>query len=186
MFFERRGPVWDALHALTGRLEDAGVEYVVIGGMALGAHNYVRQTTDVDIVLTEPDINVFRAKFVGPVYEAVQGRLRRFRDPQTDVNIDVLIAGRIAGDRRRNSSVRFPHPSEGRVVAGLRTVSMERLIELKLVTWRHKDWGDVVELIRRNQLPESLGDGLDPKVRAAFGECYDEANRPDYEEPQEP
>ena len=55
------------------------------------------------------------------------------------------------------------------------------MIELKLVTWRFKDWGDVVELIRRNGLPESFADKLDSVVRSAFGECWDQANDKEYE-----
>jgi len=67
--------------------------------------------------------------------------------------------------------------------ADLRTVSLARLIELKLVTWRYKDWGDVVELIRRNQLPGSFAEKLDPIVRFAYAECWDQANDKEYEEP---
>ncbi|UCC32046.1 MAG: hypothetical protein JSU86_07150, partial [Phycisphaerales bacterium] len=60
-----------------------------------------------------------------------------------------------------------------------------RLIELKLVTWRFKDWGDVVELIRRNNLAESLADKLDPVVRNAYQQCYDQAEDEEYEGPRE-
>lgn len=66
----------------------------------------------------------------------------------------------------------------------LRTVSLARLIELKLVTWRYKDWGDVVELIRRNNLPEAFADKLDPVARSAYGECWDQANDKEYEGPK--
>lgn len=60
-----------------------------------------------------------------------------------------------------------------------------RFIELKLVTWRFKDWGDVVELIRRNSLTESFADKLEPTVRDAYLQCFDQATDAEYEGPQD-
>jgi hypothetical protein len=183
MFFEKAGRVWDTLRELERRLAEAGLDYVVIGGLALNAYNYPRQTIDVDIVLTPADFERFKAQFAGRAYRGLPKLPRRFLDPATEVTIDVLIAGQIAGNSKKNSSVRFPDPAEAEVHADLRTVSLARLIELKLVTWRYKDWGDVVELIRRNNLPESFAEKLDPIIRSAYGECWDQANDKDYEEP---
>jgi len=183
MFFEKKGPVWETLHALEERLNEAGIPFVVIGGLALNAYDYPRQTVDVDIVLTEDGYSRFRKQLAGSVYEKAEGVSRRFVDPATGVTIDVLIASQLAGQTKKNSSVRFPDPGEGEIHADLRTVSLARLIELKLVTWRFKDWGDVVELIRRNHLPESFADQLDLSVRSAFKECYDQATDAGYENP---
>ena len=61
------------------------------------------------------------------------------------------------------------------------TCELFPLIELKLVTWRYKDWGDVVELIRRNHLKESFAEKLDPTVRSAFKECYDQSIDEEYD-----
>lgn len=183
MFFEKTGPVWDTLRKLERRLHEAGLDYVVIGGLALNAYNYPRQTVDVDIVLTPADFEQFKSRFAGSAYRDLPKLPRRFVDLDTEVTIDVLIAGEIAGNAKKNTSVRFPDPKEAEVHGDLRTVSLARLIELKLVTWRYKDWGDVVELIRRNHLPESFADGLDPVARSAYGECWDQANDKEYEEP---
>jgi len=183
MFFEKTGPVWDTLCGLEKRLDDAQLNYLVIGGLALNAYDYPRQTINVDIVLTADDFERFKSEFADGVYRRTPGLPRRFVDPSTDVPIDVLIAGQLAGQTQKNKSVRFPDPGEMEVHADLRTVLLARLIKLKLVTWRFKDWGDMVELIRRNQLPESFADGLDPIVRPAFGECWDQANDKEYEGP---
>ena len=182
MFFEKAGPVWETLRNLQGRLDEAGIQYVVIGGLALNAFHYPRQTVDVDVVLSKDDLARFRQRFVDEVYLQAEDLARRFVDPGTEVTIDVLVAGELAGDRSRNHSVRFPSPDEGELHGDLRTVSLARLIELKLVTWRFKDWGDVVELIRRHGLPESFAEQLDPVVSTAFGECWDQANDDAYEE----
>lgn len=181
MFFEKTGPVWETLRALEERLERAGVDYVLIGGLSLNAYNYPRQTADVDVVLTEAGFNRFASEFGAGEYRRSPSLPRRFFDARTDVAVDVLIAGQIAGRADKNPSVRFPNPEDGVVQAELRTVSLAKLIELKLVTWRYKDWGDVVELIRRNHLTESFAQQLDPVVRSPFCECFDQANDPNYE-----
>ncbi len=182
MFFEKSGPVWETLRALQQRLIEADIDHLVVGGLALNAHDYPRQTVDVDVVLTAEGFERFRERYVGEVYRSLPQLARRFVDPTTEVTVDILIAGQLAGHTGRNRSVRFPDPQEAELHADLRTVSLARLIELKLVTWRFKDWGDVVELIRRHGLAESFADRLDPVVRTAYGECWDQANDEAYEE----
>lgn len=183
MFFERKGPVWETLRELDHRLGDASIEYAVIGGLALNAHNFARQTIDVDIVLTAEGFDRFRRTWEGTAYTRVGGAPRRFVDPVSEVTIDVLIAGELAGRRSKNTSVRFPDPSEREMHGDIPTVSLARLIELKLVTWRFKDWGDVVELIRRSGLDESFADKLDPVARTPYLECFDQSRDEEYEEP---
>lgn len=183
LFFEKKGPVWDTLRKLVRRLDEARIDYVIIGGIALNAHNYPRQTVDIDLVMTDDGFEEFRRVFSGSSYRQAEGRRNRFVDAESKVNIDVLLAGGIAGQRSKNSTVRFPDPSHAEFHDNMRTVSIAKLIELKLVTWRFKDWGDVVELIRRNNLPAAFAEQLDSTVRSAFGECHDQANDEEYEEP---
>ncbi|MGD2108553.1 MAG: hypothetical protein PVI86_04085 [Phycisphaerae bacterium] len=184
MFFEKSGPVWETLHRLEQRLKEADIDYVVIGALALNAYDYVRQTIDVDVVLTAEAYRKFAELYGDSVYIRGEGLPRRFVDPDSEIWIDILIAGQLAGRTSKNRTVRFPDPSEAEIHADLRTVSLARLIELKLVTWRFKDWGDVVELIRRNNLPEAFVDRLDQTVRTAYKECYDQAMDEEYEGPR--
>jgi hypothetical protein len=146
----------------------------------LNAYHYPRQTVDVDVVVSAHGFARFMDEFSGTVYHRDARLPRRFVDTETDVTIDFLIAGEIAGLPTKNKSVRFPDPKEQVVQDDLRTVALPRLIELKLVTWRFKDWGDVVELIRRNNLTESFADQLDAVVRTPYRECFDQANDPQY------
>lgn len=185
MFFEKTGPVWETLRNLEKRLQDARIDYAIIGGLALNVYNYPRQTVDVDVVVTREGYGRFAKMLEGTTYPRATGAARRVVDPNSEVTIYFLIAGELAGRRSKNSSVRFPDPAEAEIHHELRTVSLARLIELKLVTWRYKDWGDVVELIRRNSLPEDYADRLDPIVRRPYQECYDQANEPEYEAPGE-
>ncbi len=180
MFFEKSGPVWETLHRLVQRLHDADIDYLVIGGLALNVYNYPRQTVDVDVVLSAEGFERFKNRIGESLYRPASDAVRRFVDPGTEVAVDILIAGQLAGRTSKNRRVRFPDPAEGELHGDMRTVSLPRLIELKLVTWRYKDWGDVVELIRRNDLPQSFGDQMDPLVKTAFKECYDQAHDPEY------
>lgn len=58
----------------------------------------------------------------------------------------------------------------------------EALRRVEAHTWRYKDWGDVVELIRRNKLPETLADQVHPTVRGAYLRCYDQAQEEDHDQ----
>jgi len=45
---------------LLAPLSDGGVEFVLIGGLAVGAHGFPRATKDVDIVPAPDDANLHR------------------------------------------------------------------------------------------------------------------------------
>ncbi len=53
-----------SFEAVTGALHDAGVRYLIAGGLAVNAHGYQRLTVDIDLVIQlEPEniLNAFRA-----------------------------------------------------------------------------------------------------------------------------
>ncbi len=179
MFHDEEGPVPETYRRLRDHLTAEGIEHVFIGAFALSAHQYRRATEGVDVCLRAEDVVRLRERFVGSVYQAVEGRPRRFYDPQTQVTFDVLVAGQLAGRTARNNVIRFPDPDEGQIVHGIRTVSLPRLIELKLVTWRYQDWADVVKLIRHNRLSEEFAEQLHPLVRTAYLQCVDEMHDED-------
>jgi predicted nucleotidyltransferase len=49
-----------AFEKLLARLADAGVDFVVVGGVAVAVHGYVRVTEDVDLVIDPSPENVRR------------------------------------------------------------------------------------------------------------------------------
>lgn len=51
MFFEKRDKVHGALRRLVGKLEQAGLKYCIVGGLALSAHKYRRVTVDIDLLM---------------------------------------------------------------------------------------------------------------------------------------
>jgi hypothetical protein len=70
--------------------------------------------------------------------------------------------------------VQFPEPNDFAVVIdGIKTISLEKLIELKLTSGmtagdRLKDLADVQELIKLKNLDESFAEKLDEFVRAKY------------------
>lgn len=184
MFFRDEGPVPETLRRLSDTLTQAGLPHVFIGAAALKAYGLRRTTEDVDVCMRGVDLDRFRSLLVGRTYLPVRGRSRRFYDPQTQVTIDVLIAGEVAGHREKQQDVRFPDPSEGRTVEDIPIPTLARLIELKLVTWRLQDWADVVALIRANNLDESFAEQLHPVARSAYLQCYDQKVEEDRYNPE--
>lgn len=184
MFFKDKGPVPRTLHRLSKALNEAQIPHVLMGAMALKMHGFSRTTQDVDICMRAEDLQRFRAELVGKRYQPVEGRSRRFLDPKTDVTIDILVTGEIAGRQDRQQDVKFPDPSEAVMVDDVPVPSIARMIELKLVTWRFKDWADVVEVIRMNKLNDSFGDQFNPLVRSAYIQCYDQMIEEDRYNPE--
>jgi hypothetical protein len=184
MFFNDQGPVPETFQILVKLLTDANIPHIFIGAIAVNAHGLRRSTEDVDVCMRPEDLERFKQLFVGSEFEPVKGRPRRFFDPKTQVSFDVLLSGEIAGNTRKQRDVRFPDPSEAELIDGVAFVSLPRLIELKLVTWRYKDWGDVVELIRTCNLDESFGNRFNPLVRQAYLQCYDQKIEEDRYNPE--
>ena len=52
LFFEGQGAVQQAMRRITNRLEEIGIPYAIVGGMALFQHGFRRFTEDVDILVT--------------------------------------------------------------------------------------------------------------------------------------
>ena len=48
MHFEKESAVHQALRKITRRLEELGISYAIVGGMAMFLHGYRRFTEDVD------------------------------------------------------------------------------------------------------------------------------------------
>lgn len=184
MFFKDEGPVPETFRRLKQVLDAAGIPHIFMGATAVNAHGHRRATEDIDVCMRAEDLERFRRELVGDAYQPVTGRPRRFYDVSTDVTVDVLVTGEIAGNSRKQTAVLFPDPSEAQIVAEAPVPSLARLIELKLVTWRYKDWGDVVELIRARNLDEAFAQQLHPVARPAYLQCYDQKIEEDRYNPE--
>ncbi len=182
-FFGGRGMLGNTLKRLAAELEEHGIDYCVIGAVALNQHGYKRFTVDIDLLLSRDGLERFRAQLVGKGYRtAFEGATKSFRAVGENVPIDVVTAGEYPGDGKPKP-IRFPDPAGGFVViGGIRTLPLERLIELKLASGmtapdRLRDLADVQEVIRLVKLQRSVAERLDPYVRRKFLELYDAVAR---------
>jgi hypothetical protein len=179
MFFEGRGREHKTMRRLVANLEKANIPYAIMGAMAVNAHRHQRTTKDVDVLLTLAGFEAFRRRFVPRSYDSLPGQPRRFFDRRHRVKFDILVTGLFPGSGKPGP-IAFPDPAEvSETIQDIQVVNLPTLVQLKLAARRPKDFGDVVELIRANQLDESFRKKLHQSVQRDFSECLEEKRRED-------
>jgi hypothetical protein len=124
----------DALRVIAS-LNEAGVDYVVVGGVALNLHGLVRATEDLDVFVRPDPANV----------ERLRDALKRVWD---DPSIDEITAEDLCGDY---PAVRYG-PPEGELYLDILT----RLGEATQFTDLEVEEKDVEGLVVRVATPRSL------------------------------
>ncbi|HKS30521.1 MAG TPA: nucleotidyltransferase family protein [Pyrinomonadaceae bacterium] len=173
-YFMGQGQLNDALSRLCADMKAHGIDYMVIGAVALMAYGYPRFTEDIDLVLTPEGLEKFHSELIGLGYvPAFPGAKKRLRSAPEGVSIEVIMTGEYPGDGRPKP-VSFPIPAEASVeMDGVRIVTLEKLVELKLASGmtasdRLKDLADVQELIKARRLTRDFSERLDPYVREQY------------------
>lgn len=173
-YFMGEGTINKTLIQLANDLERRGIDYMVIGAIALLAHGYPRFTEDIDLVMTSEGLQKFHDELVGLGYTpAFSGAKKRLRSTTDGVPIEVMTTGEFPGDGKPKP-VSMPRPNEASIeIDGIKFVTLEKLIELKLASGisasdRLKDLADVQELIKIKQLDADFALKLDPYVRAKY------------------
>lgn len=167
-----------ALAHVAADLQDHGIDYIVVGALALFAHGYPRLTEDIDLVFTTEGLNKFHEELIGLGYvQAFPGARKRLLSTKDGVRIDVIAAGEYPGDGQPKP-VSFPDPSKASIeIDGIRFATLEKLIELKLASGmtapdRLKDLADIQELIKVKHLARDFAGKLDPYVREKYLELW--------------
>ena len=174
-FFMNTAPVQRTLRGLARRLPEEGIDYAVIGGMALALHGFIRPTQDVDLLLTREGLEKFHADLVGRGYVPLfPGARKHFRDTETGVKVEVITTGEYPGDGKPKP-ISFPVPADASIDLGeCRVVRLETLIELKLASGlsaehrRLRDLADVQQLIETLDLTADISRHLDESVRDEY------------------
>ena len=173
-YFMGEGTLNKTLARLSSDLDERGIEYMVIGAIALLAHGYPRFTEDIDLVMTAEGLQKFHEELVGLGYSpAFPGARKRLRSTTDNVSIEVMTTGEYPGDGKPKP-VSMPAPAEASTeIDGIKFVTLEKLIELKLASGisaadRLKDLADVQELIKIRKLDADFALKLDPYVRAKY------------------
>ncbi len=177
-FFMGEGTLNETLRRVAKNLDSHQIDYNVIGAVALNQHGYRRFTEDIDLLLTREGLEKFRNELVGKGFRpAFEGATRKFRTTRENVSIEIITAGEFPGDGKPKPVV-FPNPNESETeIDGIKTVSLEKLIELKLASGitaphRLKDLADVQEIIKIKNLSARFTEKLDPYVREKFFELH--------------
>lgn len=155
-----------AFEAVAAALQDAGVRYLVAGGIAVNAHGYLRLTYDVDLVIQLQPANI------QPAFKALQGlgyrptvpvTAEQFADPAQrarwirEKGMQVL---NFHSDRHRpftvdvfvsepfDFDVEYEAAMRGEIAPGLtvRFVSIPALIAMKQLAKRPRDLDDIEHL----------------------------------------
>jgi len=180
----RREAVDATLARIAERLSEEGIDYALIGGMALVAHGYVRFTNDVDLLTTKEGLRRIHERLVGRGYRpAFEGSQKKLRDTETGIDVEFITTGEFPGDGKPKP-VRFPDPKDvAEDREGIRVISLPKLIELKLASGlsaehrRLRDLADVQDLIISLGLPREIGNQVDASVRAEYFRMWDAAQQ---------
>jgi hypothetical protein len=177
-YFMGQGTLNKTLTQLASDLREHGIDYMVIGAVALLAHGYPRFTEDINLVLTAEGLETFHRELIGLGYvPAFPGAKKRLRSTKDGISIDVMISGEYPGDGKAKP-VSIPEPATASTeIDGIQVVTFEKLIELKLASGmttpdRLKDLADVQELIKIRSLQKDFAERLDPYVRDKFLELF--------------
>ncbi len=173
-FFMGEGILNSTLRRIAGDLDRLGIDYCLIGAVALNSYGYRRFTEDIDLLMSREGLERFQNELVGLGYgPAFEGATKKFRTTEENVTVEIVTAGEYPGDGKRKPVV-FPEPtSDFNEIEGINTVSLEKLIELKLASGmtaahRLKDLADVQEIIKIRDLHAGFAELLDPYVRKKF------------------
>ena len=179
------GNVHETLKALAADLGRAGIDYAVIGGMALNAYGYNRETVDVDVLVRPEGLDRFHDEFSGRGYRpAFSGARKTFRNTRTNTKVEFITTGEYPGDGKPKP-VAFPDPATvAKKVEGTKFVNLETLVELKLASGmtqpaRRRDLADVQDLIRTLDLDESFAGTWDSYVREMYMTLVEEVRSED-------
>jgi hypothetical protein len=162
---------------ITRRLDELGIPYAVVGGMALFFHGFRRFTDDVDILVTPEGLKVIHEKLEGLGYLPPFAGSKHLRDTESGVRVEFLTTGEYPGDGKPKP-VSFPDPAEtGVEIHGVRFLQLPRLLEIKLASGmtnprRGQDLIDVQRVIEALDLPEDFGAELHPFVQDKYREIW--------------
>ncbi len=107
--FDEKNAVFAALHKITKKLNDLGIPYAVVGGIALFRHGLRRFTEDVDILVTKDDLKRIHSSLDGLGYLPPHRNSKHLRDTDLGVRIEFLTTGEFPGDGKQKP-VAFPDP----------------------------------------------------------------------------
>jgi hypothetical protein len=177
MHFEKENAVHNTLRKIGKRLDELGIPYAFVGGMAMFYHGFRRFTEDVDVLVTPEGLREIHSRLEGLGYVPPFAGSKHLRDTEYGVRVEFLTTGDYPGDGKPKP-VAFPNPVDSSVeIEGYRFLQLPRLIEIKLASGmtnprRLQDIADVQRLIEHLDLPPDFALQLNPFVREKYRELW--------------
>jgi hypothetical protein len=172
--------VKDRLHRVSRSLNAANIPYAVIGGSAVQHwvaqvdESVVRNTRDVDIILNESDLDraIATLESVGFIYRRSSGIAMFLDGPQAKARdaVHVIFAGKKV---REDHPEPAPHIDEYTMIEDVRTLPLERLVRMKLNSYRLKDRVHLLDMISIGIIDESWLNRYSPILAARLQELLD-------------
>ena len=173
--------VKDRLRRVTRALNAAGLPYAVIGGTAVQYwvaqidESVVRNTRDVDIILNESDLDaaILALEAEGFIYRRTAGVSLFLDGPDAKARDAVHVV--FAGKKVREE---YPEPvpsiDEYELMDQSRTLPFEKLISMKLTSFRRKDQVHLLDMVAVGLLDESWLERLSPNLRLRLEELLND------------
>lgn len=173
--------VKDRLRRVTRALNAADIPYAVIGGNAVQHwvaqvdESVVRNTRDVDIILNESDlpraISVLEAE--GFIYRRSVGDTLFLDGPDAKARdaVHVLFAGKKV---REEYPEPVPEIDRYEMIQDARTLPLDRLVAMKLTSFRRKDQVHILDMISIGLIDESWLDRVSPRLRTRLEELLND------------
>jgi hypothetical protein len=182
-FFQGASETHQTLRKISRKLTELGIDYVVVGGMAMFQHGYRRFTEDVDMLVTREGLKEIHEKLDGLGYSPPFQGSKNLRDTEHGVKIEFLVSGEFPGDGQPKP-VAFPIPGAvADEIGGIRYINLQALIELKVASGmtnseRMRDLADVIELIKALDLRLDFANSLNPFVQDKYRQLWEDAHPP--------
>ena len=180
--------VKDRLRRAAGALEEAGIEYAVIGGNAVAAwvsrvdDSVVRNTRDVDMLVRRADMPLIipamqRAGFIHRTVSILggKGHIEMFLDgPGAKARDGVHL---IFADEKVNDEAIEPSPAVSDVDPthpDFRLIGLLALVTMKLTSYRRKDQVHLLDMMEIGQLGASWIPRVPPSLRQRLQDLLDD------------
>jgi hypothetical protein len=173
--------VKDRLRRVTRALNAAQIPYAVIGGNAVQHwvaqvdESVVRNTRDVDIILNESDLTaaVSALEAEGFIYRRSAGVTMFLDGPQAKARdaVHVVFAGKKV---REEYPEPVPEIDQYVLIEDARTLPLDRLVRMKLTSFRDKDRVHLRDMLSIGLIDESSLERLSPILRGRMQQLLED------------
>ena len=172
--------VKDRMRRVTRALNAAEIPYAIIGGNAVQHwvsqvdESVVRNTQDVDIILNESDLEraIPVLESAGFIFRQEAGITMFLDGPDAKARdaVHVVFAGKKV---REHYTEAVPEIDKFEWIEDARTLPFDRLVKMKLTSFRRKDQVHLLDMISIGLLDPSWLDRFSPELRSRLQELLD-------------